>query len=176
MSNYSYTKWSSWKIMPIFDVYFVFENGNAHKFETLLDGSDVQVQPVQVKNDWGGNTTTAFKLTGQFLVAQDNYSDLNTFFQDCLSQKCEQITIGLAHGESNVPNAGWMHINNAQNRTLYPVDYEMYDINWSINAKGVSPLLTINILAYFSIDILYNNKENSLFNQEWITQGAPYNV
>lgn len=177
MANYYYSKKTSWKILPISMVTFDFENGNTHSHDNLLMGSEIRVSQIKISNDVGGTDVAGYQMNGEVQIFQDNYYDMTQFFKDMQDQKCTQIHVHLNHGEGNVPNAGYMTLNNAHNRTLYPIQHENFNIEWEIKVSGISPILSIKFSAYFSTDILDNHTiENSLFYQMWATQGAPYYV
>lgn len=177
MANYYYSSWISWKILPLSAIFFDFDNGNTHGHWNLLNGSEVRILPIKVENDTGGSDIVGIEMQGEVQIFQDNYHDMKQFFKDIQDQKCTQIKVDLSHGEGDVPNAGYMTLNYAGNRELYPIQHENFNVDWEIKASGISPTLYIRFSGTFSKDIIDNHTiQNSLFYQMWATQGAPYYV
>lgn len=156
------------KMLPIDELKLVF-GSNTYTVKTILEGSEISIEPVTIENDRGGVDTVALKVIGKIDISSNNYQEIIGLLIDICTTSVVNINYTLLGLSPTSTNSGQMLINNVATRLSPTLAVEDHSVSWRISANNLFPVLTVETVSYFSMDILSTSSgtQNGLFIQNW---------
>lgn len=149
-----------WKFIPISAITMMIPTRGAVTFANLKKGSQYKLEPINRKNDAGGETTVAYQFSGTFIVIQNNYQDMLPALHAMVVNNPTDTSIHLTSG-GNQPNGATMTID-LNYATLQLRDLS---VKISFSQSDFTPDLLINVSGIFSRE-LFESTTLPIFNQD----------
>lgn len=160
MGTFTYNDYTQWKILPL--TYLELTNSvNTHKFDKIVKGSYVRMEPVasKSKTNGGHDQIVAYKLQIRMVAYQNNIEGMDELLYDLANRDTTSLFAELER-DSNTTE---ITIDSVTKPTVQSIG-----TSWEIGYnENYGPEIVITVSVLFSSDIFTAGYFNYLFDNSW---------
>jgi len=152
-----------WKMLPIYSVELYFAQSDTnYVLENPVKGSFASINPVYSarKSDKGGQYVAAFKLACKMITSQSNIVNFQPLLHAVKNEVLTDVRIKLLSADNNIV----LEVQSGDSALVKDLS-AVFDITY--NEESMGPVLSFDIQALLSTDILISPNFSQLITQSW---------